>query len=375
MSDAVTQTCNSTIEDGGGRPVIVGMSGGVDSSVSASELKKHGYEVTGLFMKNWDEDDNSDFCTAAEDFADAQRVCDRIDIELKTINFATEYWDRVFAQFLDELNRGRTPNPDILCNREIKFREFVEWSERLGAECIATGHYVQSLTNTEGTHLLRGFDSAKDQSYFLYQVSATALSKSLFPIGHLRKSEVRQRAQALGLEVHAKKDSTGICFIGKRRFRDFIQRYVKLEAGVIRDADGRQVGTHTGLAAYTLGQRQGLGIGGPGAAWYVAGKDMASNELIVVQGHDHPLLFSHSLQAIDACWIDPLRISFPLLCTAKSRYRQTDVACRVEPMNGSSAAGLRVEFETAQRALTPGQSVVFYAGDECLGGAIIDTVS
>jgi len=329
----------------------------------------------GLFMKNWDEDDNTDFCTVAEDFADAQQVCDRLDIELKTINFATEYWDRVFSQFLDELNRGRTPNPDILCNREIKFREFVDWSERLGADCIATGHYVRSVTDESGPHLLRGLDAAKDQSYFLYQVSGSALSRSLFPVGHLEKPEVRRRAQSLGLKVHAKKDSTGICFIGERRFRDFIQRYVNLDPGAIRDPDGNRVGTHRGLAAYTLGQRQGLGIGGPGAAWYVAGKDLVNNELIVVQGHDHPLLFSKSLTAVDACWIEPDRISLPLRCTAKSRYRQADVGCCVSVLSSETDAELVVEFDDPQRALTPGQAVVFYSDNECLGGATIDRVS
>lgn len=361
----------TTLSDGDGRRVMIGMSGGVDSSVSASELIRHGYSVTGLFMKNWDEDDNADLCTAAADYADAQRVCEKLDIELKTINFATEYWDRVFKQFLDELNNGRTPNPDILCNREIKFREFVEWADTVGAEFIATGHYVRCENGDAGPRLLRGIDHQKDQSYFLYQVKASALSKSLFPIGHLTKPEVRGRALELGLAVHAKKDSTGICFIGERRFRDFIDRYVNLEPGPIRNEDGRQIGTHNGLAGYTLGQRQGLGIGGEGAAWYVAKKDVQKNELVVVQGHDHPGLFGTSLRAIDACWINPDKNQLPLQCTAKTRYRQQDVACRVE---SSGSNELSVSFEQPQRAMTPGQSVVFYADDECLGGAIIDCV-
>lgn len=371
MNRRLDQEASAALPDGGGRRVVVGMSGGVDSSVAASELIRHGYDVSGLFMKNWDEDDNSEFCTAATDIADAERVCQKLDIELKVINFATEYWDRVFEQFLDELNRGRTPNPDVLCNREIKFREFLQWGETLGAEFIATGHYVRSSTEPT-TRLLRGIDTSKDQSYFLYQVPGTALSKSLFPVGHLQKAEVRRRALDLGLDVHAKKDSTGICFIGERRFRDFIKRYVKLEAGPIRDEHGKRIGTHHGLAAYTLGQRQGLGIGGEGAPWYVAAKNTDDNELMVVQGHDHPNLFATSLQAIDTCWVDPERIRLPLSCTAKSRYRQSDVPCRVEAIDRDQVA---VQFETPQRALTPGQSIVFYADDECLGGATIDRVT
>lgn len=370
MSGSVEHGASATLADGDGRRVVVGMSGGVDSSVSASELIDHGYEVSGLFMKNWDEDDNSEFCTAATDLADAERVCHKLGIELKVINFATEYWDRVFEQFLDELNRGRTPNPDVLCNREIKFREFLQWGETLGAEFIATGHYVRSSTSPT-TRLLRGIDASKDQSYFLYQVPGTALSKSLFPIGHLQKAEVRRRALDLGLDVHAKKDSTGICFIGERRFRDFIQRYVKLEAGPIRDEHGKRIGTHHGLAAYTLGQRQGLGIGGEGAAWYVAAKNTDDNELMVVQGHDHPNLFATTLQAIGSVWVDPDRITLPLSCTAKSRYRQSDQPCRVE---ATGTDQISVQFETPQRALTPGQSIVFYANEECLGGATIDRV-
>ncbi len=373
MSKYSDHSTSAALPDGDGRRVIVGMSGGVDSSVAASELIRHGYDVTGLFMKNWDEDENSQFCTAAVDFADAEQVCQKLGIELKVINFATEYWDRVFAQFLDELNRGRTPNPDILCNREIKFREFLEWGETLGAQFIATGHYVRSSSEPT-TRLLRGVDSGKDQSYFLYQVPGAALSKSLFPIGHLQKPEVRRRALDLGLDVHAKKDSTGICFIGERRFRDFIERYVRLEPGSIRDEDGKRLGTHNGLAAYTLGQRQGLGIGGEGAAWYVAAKDTERNELIVVQGHDHPALFASTLQAIETCWVDPERITLPLSCSAKSRYRQTDVACRVEAIGPDRTDQVLVNFEQPQRALTPGQSVVFYDNEECLGGGIIDRV-
>lgn len=350
--------------------VIVGMSGGVDSSVSASLLIEQGYDVVGLFMKNWEEDDGTDYCTAAEDLADAQSVCDHLGINLKTVNFATEYWDRVFEEFLDELKKGRTPNPDILCNREIKFREFLSWSEKLGGDLIATGHYANTRVDENGARLLRGLDKNKDQSYFLYQVPGAALTKTLFPIGAIEKTEVRERAQALGLSNHSKKDSTGICFIGERRFREFLKRYLPPNPGEMHTAAGESVGQHHGLMYYTIGQRHGLGIGGPGEAWYVAGKDIEKNILTVVQGHDHPALMSSGLSARELYWIhrDDGRRE-PRRCTVKTRYRQHDVACS---LTWSSDGSLDVVFDEPQRAVTPGQSVVFYDNEICLGGGIID---
>jgi len=327
--------------------VIVGMSGGVDSSVSASLLLEQGYDVVGLFMKNWEEDDGTDHCTAAEDLADAESVCERLGITLKTVNFATEYWDRVFEEFLDELKLGRTPNPDILCNREIKFREFLEWSEKLGGDYIATGHYVQKRDDPGGAKLLRGLDANKDQSYFLYQVPGAALTKTLFPVGAIEKSEVRERAADIGLDNHDKKDSTGM-----------------------RTVSGEAVGEHHGLMYYTIGQRHGLGIGGPGEAWYVAGKNMKSNDLLVVQGHDHPALMSSGLSAHELYWIHPddsARVQ--KRCTVKTRYRQNDVPCELTWRDDGT---LDVAFDEPQRAVTPGQSVVFYNEDVCLGGGIID---
>ena len=352
--------------------VIVGMSGGVDSSVSALLLQQAGYSVEGLFMKNWDEDDGSEYCTAKADLADASAVCEKLGIHLHTANFAAEYWDGVFEYFLAEYRAGRTPNPDILCNREIKFKVFLEYAEILGADFIATGHYARTRHDDGRTTLLRGLDANKDQSYFLYAVSAQALAKALFPVGELTKSEVRFLAQQHGLVTHDKKDSTGICFIGERRFRDFLSRYIPARPGDIVAADGQVIGQHRGSMYYTLGQRAGLGIGGltdhSEAPWYVAAKDVSSNTLVAVQGNDHPLLFSQTLTADQLHWIDgqPAQNSFS--CSAKIRYRQVDQACRVE-LGGDNSC--HVIFDQAQRAVTPGQSVVFYSDETCLGGGVI----
>lgn len=358
--------------------VIVGMSGGVDSSVSALLLKQQGYRVEGLFMKNWDEDDGTDYCTAKADLADAELVCERIGIKLHTANFAAEYWDNVFEHFLAEYNAGRTPNPDILCNREIKFKVFLEYAKMLGGELIATGHYVRRADRDGHTYLLKGLDPNKDQSYFLHAVGEAEFAKSLFPVGELEKPEVRRIAEQHDLITHNKKDSTGICFIGERRFKDFLQQYLPAQPGEIQTADGVVIGQHAGLMYHTIGQRQGLGIGGVKGAneepWFVAKKDLTRNVLVVVQGTDHPLLFTNHLIAQQAHWINSealIRATAPSLsfkCTAKNRYRQDDQTCTVKiEANGK----LDVVFDEPQRAITPGQSVVFYQDDVCLGGAVI----
>lgn len=352
--------------------VIVGMSGGVDSSVAALLLLEQGYRVEGLFMKNWDEDDGTEYCTAKTDFADAQAVADTLGITLHGANFAAEYWDNVFEHFLAEYRAGRTPNPDILCNREIKFRAFLDYALELGADYIATGHYARVDRSGATARLLKGLDPQKDQSYFLHAVGAAELERSLFPLGELEKSAVRQRAADAGLLTHDKKDSTGICFIGERRFSDFLQRYLPAQPGVIRSLDGETLGEHQGLMYHTIGQRQGLGIGGRAsrdeAPWYVAGKDLEHNVLLVVQGNEHPALFSHTLRASRIHWIAGEAPALPLSCEAKVRYRQPDQRCLVTAQNG----GFRVDFEAPQRAVTPGQSVVFYDGDLCLGGGVIE---
>jgi tRNA-specific 2-thiouridylase len=352
--------------------VIVGMSGGVDSSVAALLLRDQGYRVEGLFMKNWDEDDGTDYCTAKEDLADAQAVAASLGIKLHSANFAAEYWDGVFEHFLAEYQSGRTPNPDILCNREIKFRAFLDYATELGADFIATGHYVRRDDSGERTALLKGLDPDKDQSYFLHQVGHRELSRSLFPVGDLAKPEVRKIAEQAGLTTARKKDSTGICFIGERRFKDFLQQYLPAQPGVIEDINGQALGEHQGLMYHTIGQRQGLGIGGladrNAAPWYVVEKHVERNVLIVAQGNDHPRLYKHSLHASTLFWISEQAPAFPLQCTAKVRYRQPDQNCVVT----KTASGFLVEFDVPQRAITPGQSVVFYHNDTCMGGGIIE---
>ena len=352
--------------------VIVGMSGGVDSSVAALLLLEQGYRVEGLFMKNWEEDDGTEYCTAKADYADAQAVADRLGITLHGANFAAEYWDGVFERFLAEYRAGRTPNPDILCNREIKFRAFLDYASELGADCIATGHYARRGEIDGKATLLKGLDGNKDQSYFLHAVGHREIERSLFPLGELDKPRVREIASTAGLVTHAKKDSTGICFIGERRFRDFLARYLPAQPGRIETAEGETVGEHAGLMYHTIGQRQGLCIGGLAdrgeAPWYVASKDLSRNVLIVVQGNDHPALFADSLRARDLFWIAGESPTLPLRARAKVRYRQAEQECRVY----RDADGFRIDFEEPQRAVTPGQSVVLYDGDRCLGGGVIE---
>ena len=356
------------------KKVICGMSGGVDSSVSAFILQQQGYQVEGLFMKNWEEDDDTDYCTAAADLADAQAVCDKLGIKLHKINFAAEYWDSVFEHFLNEYKAGRTPNPDILCNKEIKFKAFLEYAaEDLGANYIATGHYVRRRGADDNAQLLRGLDANKDQSYFLYTLSKKQVGQSLFPVGGIEKPIVRAIAEDLGLITAKKKDSTGICFIGERKFKDFLARYLPAQPGNIRTVEGDIIGRHDGLMYHTLGQRKGLGIGGvKGAseeAWYVVEKDLVNNELIVAQGHDHSALLSTGLIAQQLHWVDRQPIREPLRCTVKTRYRQTDVPCTIEPIDDES---IKVIFDEPQIAVTPGQSAVFYLDEVCLGGGIIE---
>ena len=350
------------------------MSGGVDSSVAALLLQQQGYSVEGLFMKNWDEDDGTEYCTAQQDLIDAQKVCERLGIRLHTANFAAEYWDNVFEHFLHEYQAGRTPNPDILCNREIKFKVFLEYAEVLGADCIATGHYVRGEFRDGHHRLLKGLDSNKDQSYFLHAVGEEEFARSLFPVGELDKPTVRQLASDNHLNTHNKKDSTGICFIGERRFKDFLQQYLPAQPGDIVDTTGSVIGQHQGLMYHTIGQRQGLGIGGRKNAgeqpWYVAGKDLVNNQLVAVQGKDHPLLFADALTAGQCHWINGIPDTSVLRCKAKVRYRQVDQPCTVHIE--ALSATVNVEFDTPQRAITPGQSVVFYNDDICLGGAVIE---
>ncbi len=353
--------------------VIVGMSGGVDSSVSAYLLQQQGYQVTGLFMKNWEEDDTEEYCSASADLMDAQAVCDKLGIELLTVNFATEYWDHVFSHFLAEYKAGRTPNPDILCNKEIKFKAFLDYAaEDLGADYIATGHYVRRRDINKQTQLLRGIDTNKDQSYFLYTLSAKQLAKSLFPIGELEKPQVRKIAEDLGLVTAKKKDSTGICFIGERKFRDFLSRYLPAQPGNIITTDGLVLGQHQGLMYHTLGQRKGLGIGGlkeqSDEPWYVVDKDITNNTLIVVQGHNHPRLFSRGLIAQQLDWVDRQPLNEVIHCSIKTRYRQQDIGCTIYPKEDNE---IRVEFDQPISAVTPGQSAVFYQQEVCLGGGVI----
>ncbi|MDG6281467.1 tRNA 2-thiouridine(34) synthase MnmA [Glaesserella parasuis] len=356
------------------KKVICGMSGGVDSSVSAFILQQQGYQVEGLFMKNWEEDDDTDYCTAAADLADAQAVCDKLGIKLHKINFAAEYWDNVFEHFLAEYKAGRTPNPDILCNKEIKFKAFLEYAaEDLGADFIATGHYVRRPPLEQQPKLLRGLDSNKDQSYFLYTLSEQQVAQSLFPVGNIEKPIVRAIAEDLGLATAKKKDSTGICFIGERKFKDFLARYLPAQAGEIKTVDGQVIGRHDGLMYHTLGQRKGLGIGGvKGAsenAWYVVEKDLVNNVLIVAQDQDNSALLSSGLIASQLHWVDRQPIREKLRCTVKTRYRQADILCEIQPLDDET---IRVIFDEPQIAVTPGQSAVFYQGEVCLGGGIIE---
>ncbi|GHG07455.1 tRNA 2-thiouridine(34) synthase MnmA [Thalassotalea marina] len=361
--------------------VIVGMSGGVDSSVSAYLLKQQGYQVEGLFMKNWEEDDTDEYCAAAEDLIDAQKVCEKLGIKLHTINFATEYWDNVFEYFLQEYKAGRTPNPDIMCNKEIKFKAFLEFAcEDLGADYIATGHYVQREFRDGQWHMLRGLDNNKDQSYFLYTLSHQQVGQTLFPVGHIEKPEVRAIAEQADLITHNKKDSTGICFIGERKFKDFLQQYLPAQPGKIESAEGVVVGEHDGLMYHTLGQRKGLRIGGLANAgdepWYVVDKDLTRNVLIVGQGHNHPRLFSRGLVGNQLHLVSRIEPTSEIKCTVKTRYRQADVACTLTPIieNDAFTGEYTVMFDEPQSSVTPGQSVVFYQDDVCLGGGIINTL-
>ena len=351
--------------------VVVGMSGGVDSSVAALLLKEQGYDVVGVFMKNWEEEDENGACPAEDDWADVREVCGRIGIPYYSVNFAKEYWDRVFAYFLKEYQGGRTPNPDVLCNREIKFRAFLDFAMTLGASRMATGHFVRS--DARG-RLLKGTDPNKDQSYFLYMVHASQLQKSLFPVGSLTKTEVRRIAADRGLPVSAKKDSTGVCFIGERNFKKFLSEYLPAQPGDMVSTEGEIVGRHDGLMYYTLGQRRGLGIGGrgDGRSWFVVGKDLSANRLLVAQGEDHPLLYSTRCLAEDVTWVGepPIREGETLRCTAKFRYRQPDQDVEVRLQEGQ----LMIHALSPQRAVTPGQSAVLYLGDECLGGGIVTKI-
>jgi len=353
--------------------VFVGLSGGVDSAVATLLLQQQGYQVEALFMKNWEEDDSSEYCSAAEDLADAQQVADRLGVKLHTVNFSGEYWDHVFEHFLAEYRAGRTPNPDIICNKEIKFKAFLDYALKLGADKIATGHYARIRERNGQFQLLRGLDNNKDQSYFLHAIGQPQLAKSLFPIGELQKSKVREIAAAAGFENHNKKDSTGICFIGERKFKDFLETYLPANPGEIQTPEGELIGQHHGLMYYTLGQRQGLGIGGKKERgeepWYVLDKDLTHNILIAGQGHNHPLLFRNSLICHKPFWTLGATPELPIQLSAKTRYRQQDIACRLEEYSESE---LEVIFAEPVRAITPGQSVVFYQDEVCLGGGVID---
>ncbi len=354
--------------------VIVGMSGGVDSSVSALLLQQQGYQVEGLFMKNWEEDDGSEYCTAMTDLADAQAVCDKLGITLHKANFAAEYWDNVFEHFLHEYRNGRTPNPDILCNKEIKFKAFLDYALTLGSDLIAMGHYCRRIDRDGHSHLVKGVDNNKDQTYFLHAVNEAQIARTLFPVGELEKPEVRRIAEEHGLITHNKKDSTGICFIGERRFKDFLQQYLPAQPGNIETVEGAVIGEHSGLMYHTIGQRQGLGIGGLKNAneepWYVLDKDLERNVLIVGQGKDHPLLFSQSLTCSHIDWVSGEAPVMPCKLKAKVRYRQQDQSC---VLTREADGDYQVTFDHPQRAVTPGQSVVFYDDQVCLGGGVIET--
>ncbi|RLA12216.1 MAG: tRNA 2-thiouridine(34) synthase MnmA [Gammaproteobacteria bacterium] len=355
--------------------VIVGLSGGVDSAVAALLLKQQGYQVTGLFMKNWEGDDDDEYCSAEADLADASAVAEQLEIPLQTANFAGEYWRDVFVHFLDEHLAGRTPNPDILCNREIKFKAFLQLAEQLGGDYIATGHYAGTTRDTDGYKLTMAADRNKDQTYFLYMLGQPQLARSLFPLSQLDKPEIRRIAAEHKLPIADKKDSTGICFIGERPFREFLSEHLPDQPGDIVDTNGNRLGQHNGLMYYTIGQRQGLGIGGrrdhDEAPWFVAEKQIASNKLLAVQGHDHPLLLADRLTAIEPHWVAGKPPESSFTCLARSRHRQALETCQVSVVNEHAVA---VVFDRPQRALTPGQSVVFYQDNCCLGGAVIDQV-
>ena len=344
--------------------VIVGMSGGVDSSVVALLLKQQGYRVIGLFMKNWDEKNERGVCPAALEYEDVARVCDKLDIPYYSINFVKEYWENVFAVSLKEFQAGYTPNPDILCNREIKFKVFFDKAMELGGDFLATGHYCQ----TQNNQLLKGLDPEKDQSYFLYTIKENILKKVLFPIGHLQKKEVREIARKYDLPTSDKKDSTGICFIGERNFKEFLKQFLKPNPGHFEDLKGKILGSHEGIAYYTIGQRKGLGIGGAGEAWFVVNKDYKRNVVILAQGNDHPSLYQQSLIATDLTWVSDKILQLPLNCKAKVRYRQEDQACTIHK---TEEGKLFVSFALPQRAITPRQSIVFYDNEVCLGGGMI----
>ena len=361
------------------RPTVtVGLSGGVDSSVAALLLQRQGYAVSTVFMKNWEEDDASGQCPAAQDYRDALAVATALGLPLQAVSFADVYWDRVFAPFLAAHSAGYTPNPDVFCNREVKFKAFLEYALDRGAGHIATGHYARSCVEDGLWHLLKGRDTTKDQSYFLYLLGQPQLSHTLFPIGELPKIEVRRLAAKAGLATHAKKDSTGICFIGERPFREFLARYLPVQPGPLITPDGKEVGHHDGLMYYTLGQRHGLRLGGrrgdSGAPWYVVAKNISSNTLVVARGHEHPLLYSAALTAGEISWITGISPMLPMRCCAKARYRQEDQDCLVTALEEGNQR-IRVTFAVPQRAITPGQSVVFYQGEECLGGGVIEATS
>lgn len=347
------------------KTIVVGMSGGVDSSVTALLLKRQGHNVIGMFMKNWEEKDSSGQCMATKDHEDVVKVCEQLSIPYYSVNFVKEYETQVFSHFLAELKQGHTPNPDILCNREIKFKVFLEKALSLGADFLATGHYCQTAQG----QLLKGADPNKDQSYFLYTLTSAALQKVLFPIGHLQKTQVRLLAHEMGLATAQKKDSTGICFIGKRDFKEFTSQYLGYNPGHFETLEGKIVGTHDGIAFYTIGQRKGLGVGGPGDAWFVVGKDVARNVVILAQGQDHPSLYRNTLTASELSWVCGCAPALPLACTAKVRYRQKEQPCLIEKIEDGKAF---VRFLSPQRAITPRQSVVFYENAICLGGGLID---
>ena len=398
-TEVLSESVSGLVEAQPGERVVVGLSGGVDSAVTAWLLKQRGCEVVGLFMKNWEDDDNDEYCSSRQDWIDAASVADVIGIDIEAVNFAADYRERVFAAFLAEYQAGRTPNPDVLCNAEIKFKAFLDHAMRLGAERIATGHYarVRRVSLADGTsrfELLRGLDPTKDQSYFLHRLSQHQLSRALFPVGALEKREVREIAAKLALPNALKKDSTGICFIGERPFREFLNRYLPTKPGPIVDDRGQRVGEHIGLAFYTLGQRKGIGIGGTrsgsGEPWFVAAKQRDSNTLVVVQGHDHPLLRSRQLLALDAHWISGSPPDSASMYGAKTRYRQSDAACQMVAAGGAAGAsadtaqpngegpavgdtGFALRFEQPQWAVTPGQSAVLYQGEVCLGGGVIES--